>query len=405
MMRPLQVYLDSSDFSVLSDPSKRTREIITLESQLIKWRDDGLIEIRFAYPHLIEAAPMGASYIDVARCRAKKIDELCQGKALAAQDKIIAEEIKNLIGEPLRSDYIFMNDGDWLPDFSDSTAGDEEIFDYAKQIRKSIVGLGLSSAETKRALKQFLTTDGRLRPRGIALLKENIPETVSAICEKYPVDAELMSKFAHKYLRGDRSVSISDVLFGSFRDLPNFIEWFARQYDQINPTVAWLRESGDALRNSLLKNRQEVETIYSDQKKLGIGEDVISAKAKESLSAVINGLPRTLLPRLARECSYSEFQTMELRDLPEKAPSLFAAISVMGGVIRKTLQPVENERAPKISDMGDVIHCLYLPHVDFFRTDRFVSGVIKEIKLPFATAIVGSLRELPDAIRERLADK
>jgi len=96
---------------------------------------------------------------------------------------------------------------------------------------------------------------------------------------------------------------------------------------------------------------------------------------------------------------------MELRDLPVKAPSLFTAISVMGGIARKTLQPLVNERLPKISDMGDVIHCLYLPHVDFFRTDRFAASVIQEIKLPFSTTIVENLTQLPEEISRRLAEK
>lgn len=129
------------------------------------------------------------------------------------------------------------------------------------------------------------------------------------------------------------------------------------------------------------------------------------AIAKKNISAIINGLPKTLLPRLAEECGYFKFPAMELRDLPEKAPSLFTAISIMGGIARKTLQPVENERPPKISDMGDVIHSLYLPHVDFFRTDRFAASVIQEIKLPFSTTIVGNLQQLPETISQRLAEK
>lgn len=405
IMRPLQVYLDSSDFSVLSDSSKRTQEIITLESQLVNWRNAGLIEIRFAYPHLIEAAPVGPQHIEASRCRAQKIAELCQGKALAAQDKIFMAEIRNLIGESVKPDYVFMDDGDWLPDISDNITGSDELFDHTKQIQKTVAEMRLNRADTRRALKQFLTVDGKLRPLGKDLLKKSIPETVAAICEKYPIDEETASKFAHNYLTGSRHVSVSDILSSSLRNLPNFIEWFARHYDKVNPTVTWLRKSGDATRRSLMENRQAIECVFSTQMGLGVSNDAITAMAKKNISSIINGLPRTLLPRLAKECGYSEFPTMEMRDLPEKAPSLFTAISVMGGIARKTLQPVENERPPKISDMGDVIHSLYIPHVDFFRTDRFAASVIKEINLPFSTIIVGNLLQLSEAISLRLAEK
>lgn len=404
-MRPFQVYLDSSDFSVLSDSSKRTQEIITLESQLITWRNAGLIEIRFAYPHLIEAAPIAPQHIEAARCRAQKIAELCQGKALAAQDKIFAAEIKTLIGELVKPGYVFMDDGDWLPDLSDNLTYSDELFDHAKQIQKTVAEMGLNRADTRKALKQFITADGKLRPLGKKLLNQSIPETVAAICEKYPLDEEAVLQFTRNYLTGTRHRSAYDVLFSSFRNLPNFIEWFARHYEKVNPTVAWLRESGDATRRSLLESRQTVESIFSTQIELGISNDTISAIAKKNIAAIINGLPKTLLPRLAEECGHFELPTMELCDLPEKAPSLFTAISVMGGIVRKTLQPVENERPPKISDVGDVIHSLYLPHVDFFRTDRFAASVIQEIKLPFSTTIVGNLPQLPDAISRRLAEK
>jgi hypothetical protein len=404
-MRPLQVYLDSSDFSVLSDSSRRTQEIITLESQLVNWRNAGLIEIRFAYPHLIEAAPVEPQHIEASRCRAQKIAELCQGKALAAQDKIFIAEIKNLIGESVKPEYVYLDDGDWLPDMSDNVTGSDELFDHAKQIKKTVTEMRLNRADTRKALKQFLTASGELRPLGRDILKKSIPETVVTICEKYPIDEETASKFAHNYIAGSRHVSVSDILSRSFRNLPNFIEWFARHYDKINPTVAWLRESGDATRKSLLENRQAIEGIFSTQMGQGVSNGAITAMAKKNISTIINRLPRTLLPRLAKECGYSEFPTMELSDLPEKAPSLFTAISVMGCIARKTLQPVENERLPKISDMGDILHSLYIPHVDFFRTDRFAASVIKEINLPFSTTIVGNLLQLSEAISLRLAGK
>ena len=121
--------------------------------------------------------------------------------------------------------------------------------------------------------------------------------------------------------------------------------------------------------------------------------------------SIIEGLPKTLLPRLAEKRGHFEFPAMDLRDLSEKAPSMFTSISVMGGIARKTLQPLVNERTPKTSDMGDVIHSLYLPHVDFFRTDGFAANVIREIKLPFRTTIVGNLLQLPEAINQRLDEK
>ncbi|CAG9933173.1 hypothetical protein [Candidatus Nitrotoga arctica] len=66
MKNPLIIYLDSSDFSDLSNPEKRTSEIIELESQLLNWQMQGYIELRFSHVHLLEAAATEHKYADIA---------------------------------------------------------------------------------------------------------------------------------------------------------------------------------------------------------------------------------------------------------------------------------------------------------------------------------------------------
>jgi len=405
MIRPFQVYLDSSDFSVLSDPSRRTQEIITLENQLISWRNAGLIEMRFAYSHLIEAAPIEPKYTEVFRCRTQKIAELCQGKALAAQDKIFRAEIRALSGEPVKNGYIFMDDGDWLPELSDDLADLTELLDPA-QFKREVEAKGLGRTETRKQLNQFITRNGELRPVAKRFLKQKLPEIVAALCQQYPVDKEEVLKLCHSILNGTSRESARGVLYNSFINLPNFAEWFVRQFDQVNPAVAWLRKTGDLTRSGILESRKILDNLLVSQAESGISNDVILAMAQEAVESLIERLPKTILPELAEQCGCPVPPTMALRELPGKAPSLFTSFSVWGGIMRKTLKPFENERNPKISDMGDVLHSHYLPHVDFFRTDGFAASVIQEIKLPFNTTIVGNLLQLPDAItKKRLAEK
>ena len=57
MTKPIIVYLDSSDYSVFSDDSAKTQEIMNIENQLLLLRDEGKIEIRFSHTNVIEAAP------------------------------------------------------------------------------------------------------------------------------------------------------------------------------------------------------------------------------------------------------------------------------------------------------------------------------------------------------------
>ncbi len=401
MMRPLQVYLDSSDFSDLSEPSKRTQEIITLESQLISWRNAGLIEMRFAYSHLIEAAPWEPQYTETFKLRAQKIAELCQGKVLAAQDKIFTAELRALSGDPVKTGYIYRDDGDWLPDCFDGLDDPTELLDPA-QFKKDAEARGLGRTEIRKKLNP---TDGKFRPAEKERLKQKLPEIVAALCKLYPVDEKEALKYCRSILNGPPRESDRGALYNSFINLPNFAEWFVRQFDQINPTVTWLRKSGDLTKSGILESRKMLDNLLASQVESGISHDAILAEAREEIASLIERLPKTILPALAEQCGCPALPAMTLRELPEKAPSLFTAISVMGGIMRKTLQPFAKGRKPEDSDMGDVLHSHYLPYVDLFRTDKFAASVIREIKLPFATTIVRKLQHLPDAITKRLAEK
>lgn len=263
----------------------------------------------------------------------------------------------------------------------------------------------INRADTRKTLKKYLTANGKLRPPAKDILKKSIPAIVANICEKYPLDEKAALKYAHHFISGTQHECIHDILFESLRNLPNFAEWFALQYDHVSPTVAWLREVGDSTRRNILENRCEIEKIFSTQTALGISNDTISAAAKKNIESIMAELPKSFLPNIAKKWGYFELPTVELQDLPLKAPSMYTAICFMSGMMQKSLQPLANERSPKTSDAGDILHSFYLPHVDFFRTDKFAASVIREIKLPFSTTIVGSLHQLPEAISRRLAEK
>ena len=91
-MKPLQIYLDSSDFSNLSSPNCESN-LLRIEEQLIKWQNAGLIEMRFSYVHIIEASPTRREDIDVAAARLQKIRELCGTKCFISTLSIIDQEV------------------------------------------------------------------------------------------------------------------------------------------------------------------------------------------------------------------------------------------------------------------------------------------------------------------------
>lgn len=65
-MRPIQVYLDSSDFSDIVNVNKKSPEYLRTMLYLTEKRDSGLIKIRFSEAHVVEASAKSPDSIDSA---------------------------------------------------------------------------------------------------------------------------------------------------------------------------------------------------------------------------------------------------------------------------------------------------------------------------------------------------
>ena len=92
--------------------------------------------------------------------------------------------------------------------------------------------------------------------------------------------------------------------------------------------------------------------------------------------------------------------------MPDEAvkflPGAWMSVKIGTEVIGNSVARLCKQRKPKISDFGDFMHCVYLPYVDVFRVDGFVEPIIRALKLPYGTAVVGNLMELPAAIEARI---
>jgi hypothetical protein len=92
-LKPLIVYLDSSDYSVLSDPTRRTP---TLDRVCIELREFAkTTEVKFAYSgaHLCEMAPLNEKSTHAAAARADLLVDLCGRNAFISFDRLIKAEL------------------------------------------------------------------------------------------------------------------------------------------------------------------------------------------------------------------------------------------------------------------------------------------------------------------------
>src|SRR5450759_613712 len=77
MLKQPQIYLDSNDFSLLSDPRRLDQTNIALRDELQGYADKSLVQFRFSMAHVCEAAPTGPHAQEAAERRAELIYKLC----------------------------------------------------------------------------------------------------------------------------------------------------------------------------------------------------------------------------------------------------------------------------------------------------------------------------------------
>ena len=95
-VQPLRVYLDSSDYSTLSNPGCQTPELKSIRKDLLDWRDSGEVEFWFSSTAIVEMAPLDVAATPLAEARADLLVALCGRNALVSPDMLVREELQRV---------------------------------------------------------------------------------------------------------------------------------------------------------------------------------------------------------------------------------------------------------------------------------------------------------------------
>lgn len=385
MSNPLIIYLDSSDYSVLSDESKRTQEIIEIENELIKLREEGKIEIRYSYSHIIEAAPVALENKVDASKRLKKINELCNAKCLVEHLSIIQNEITSLskAGLPLSSFETFNNYGVWFPDITP----DDEFFDIEKLVSE------LPDRTSKRKAKRNLfNNDGSYKPAYRELL-------LSATCKQFPLTHRQAKLVIESFIETNSFNAFISAVSLSLSNIDNLILWYEQCWDLMRPLSSYFRSDGAQFKY-LIENYKEsfIQQITNTEEPNFYTREV-KKKCNDLRVSGNNSLAKSLVSTFTLKHLNGISTEPLCNPCWELSPSLLT-------IEETTIQLLKNhllaERKLKDSDYVDILHLVYLPYVDVFRADKNTASLIQQAKLPLKTKVVSKLTELPNVINQLL---
>lgn len=394
--RPLIVYLDSSDFSVLSDNRQKTEMHMRVEQRLLDWQEAGAIQLRFSYAHVIEAAAVRQTDVGAARSRLLHIQRLCGKSALVDPFSLFEAEVRAVAQAPQKQSWssVYRDDGYWMPPLGDLGI---EFPSLATSLEDALASTTNNRAERRRAKRLFDST-GRLRTAKQLPADELGPE-VHRQLDQYPLTAEGRRQVI-RFIRGHGSkAQVLEAIESSMIDLRTFSEWYERQWDRTAPLSQFLRKIGDDLRQSMQDARLGVQRAHEALQGTGASHKTTPA-IQAALDDGLRSVPDSMLLRLASVFGLSLSESAHCSW--EQTPSLLAVSQILCHVARLSALPANGGRPSKASDLGDALHAIYLPYVDILRVDGFTGNAIKDARLPCPTTVVTKLLELPAAIEKRL---
>jgi len=395
-MRPLSVYLDSSDFSVLSNAERASAEAPGVLPALQRWIHAGEIECFFSGAHLTEMAPLQATYANAAVSRSAILVALCGRNTMIAHDRLFSMEVRVALGLTTAPVEAMDREGYWFPEGAAELSPVTQL-EHELSIKKTIGEIYSSRADRRRAQKRVMK-GGKPRPEVQAqLLLAARHGALNEILETIPMRPDAARVLA-RYIVGDASGAEATAAFeSSLRDPSWMVQWFYKHCEALSPFVSWARGPGRQLAGKMMKLWELVQ--------LARANPLLDEKAVAEIYGPSKWAERQelLLAETANRFAAKESAgaTLAVQQIDRHCPGLSAAIRSLFSAWQSIT--FERPRKPKPSDFVDALHAAYAPYVDVFRADGFMAAYIARQANPYGTHVVPKLSELPHAIERRLA--
>lgn len=396
---PLLVYLDSSDFSTLSEPHL-SQEPLALIQMLVEWTRAGQIKLVFSGTHLMEMAPLDSVYTQAAAARADLMVSLCGRNAVMSLDRLIEWELKVLTGASPSVPQIVSSNGEWYPEWGQMISPVQWI-EAARDVDGIAKEQGLNRQQRRLVKRSLFRGGGRPKRKTNQFLAANEPTSdYSEILERYPMRPEDARVFG-QYVAGKATAQQANEAFlESLRDPKWMMRWFAEHHSKLTPLIQWLRGPSEKMLIAANAMAAAMQTLRLNRARHTSGERPAGFTA-ETWSQMQDQFLCTVATRLLEHHSLPRTSTLSAKDVDQACPGFTTFVRSVHSALKDVT--TETPRQAKASDFVDGAHALYAPYVDVFRADSYMANHIRKSLPNGGTTVVPKLSMLRAAIDSRLA--
>lgn len=404
MNTPLRVYLDSADYSSLSDPRRATAVSAEIVERFVALRDARQVEFWFSGLHISEMAPLEDKSVEAAIARGQLLAKLCRKNALVSFDQLIELELRAVSQGDTQPSNVFAPDGTWFPDIGPVFEPISRM-NVAAMVDELIREQGGNRSARRAAMRSF-SSEGALREQFLAKLKAEGRADPASLIAEYPMRPE-DARTISEYFLGRASPADAEAAFlASFRDLVWMMQWFRTKFDHMSAISRWARSPAQAFYETAKRTAIDFVALREHVARIraSAGSEASSLELPE-LSAgawrkrYTERLPLMVTNLAKRLCDIQLDENLDLQLLHTAAPGLCTTWRVMH---ESTWAAVEG-RNLRESDWVDGAHSMYAPYVDVFRADKFMAQHVRRAVKSYGTTVVSRIEDVVQEV-ERLLD-
>jgi hypothetical protein len=435
LRRPLQLYLDSSDYSTFGTvlDGRATSEIEARYLALQALIKSGDVECRYSVLHVVEAAPTEQDFVDKAALRLTVMRDLSGKKVLRGPFDLAIPDVLSayLDDEPPslrpvdRKRFNARNDeGKWLPFLERRFA---EIQDMMKRARQAPVDHALKHGSELAHVTKDSEEARRLR----AVSKSPLAQMQyrQFFAAEWP---DLFEKLRTEFVaREEDSDAWRDFVLGRISPEQMFVIWSESLSDlpRLAPLIG--QNSGKIFSNvSAWFRKERVKLLEAYALAISMQQRVSRGEIGAELQGIMRDMERDQLKQFRLDIKISErararsvitspeFKAAQYgKKLPskrvicqnnsliEQLASVRCMAEVFASHFVKVASPFAMPRKPEKmeSDPGDLLHASYIPYCDVFRCDSFSETYLMAVGKSFGTTIVSKQSALISCLQNQLA--
>lgn len=392
----LTVYLDSQDYSVLTDPKRKTPELVEIDRALKAFKSSGKVKFVFSAVTVSENVATTYEASLLALRKGELLSELCGANALISLDRILELEICSLRDRTVPSSDVIDQFGNWFPNIPKISVSDKSGNMLQVFLEEHWIQDGLSRAE-RRVRKREFFKNGRPREKLKRLLDERyMSGCVELLRQQFPMKIESAETITKFLLGSVHESDFEDAVFDSMRDPKFMMHWFTTEFSLTSPIAEMVRAPGREIGEQF---RRLIEFSIA---RMEAHSDFVSHKGK-IIESWRSGMEFTLLSiiRRAADEKNTGIVNFDLEGIEMFCPGV---TSVVKSLFSSAWENVGGSRKKLLEDsqLVDAMHAMYAPYVDVFRADRFMSPHIQKHVKSRGTIVVPTLDKLIDVIEKNL---